>query len=537
MQFEKREYQLEAIKRIHETTARRLGVQMPTGSGKTYVLGEVIKRWSREGKRVLFVVDKVILVDQTIDTLKALQIAVERLQGNKKYNPNANVFVATRQGLKSKDIEGTFDYVVYDEVHGYRTSSIFDHVANLYDNPQMIGLSATLHLPNGKPMAMFDETYTPTTTARLIDDGHLKDIKVFRIQDLSDEINTGLVTVLDAGGDYKSDELESLMLTKDVAGKTEKFLVGKKSIVFATGIKHAELLAEQYANRGFNTLTYHSKLSEKERTEAVNAMMRGDLDIIIGVDALISGFDAPIIDTVVIARPTKSHCIYRQMVGRGLRKFNGVDMCTVIDAAGVGSVLGHPKDPVSAVVEAKTPPRAKTCPSCGSIDVRATGNPVKVESEMGAILIEQDHVCNDCYTEFTAEESPKDNICYSCDRLVAKKLSIFKETDTHLLTFSECPYCGESNLVKSIELIDIKFEEVEHLELWEDVECRLGRHMRPRDMLTVANERAKIKGYKGLTVQQFDRIAEVIKIVPNFKYVLINFLTTTTNLMELIFYV
>ncbi|WP_395312115.1 hypothetical protein V4U86_19060 [Mycobacterium sp. AMU20-3851] len=48
---------------------------------------------------------------------------------------------------------------------------------------------------------------------------------------------------------------------------------------------------------------------------------------------LTTGFDAPSVRCVVVARPTVSHVLYEQMIGRGLRgpAFGGTDKCLIID--------------------------------------------------------------------------------------------------------------------------------------------------------------------------------------------------------------
>jgi superfamily II DNA or RNA helicase len=69
------------------------------------------------------------------------------------------------------------------------------------------------------------------------------------------------------------------------------------------------------------------------RRKVISDFKRGKLQVLCNCEVLTTGFDAPKVTHLVMARPTVSQVLYEQMVGRGLRgpKFGGTPSCTIID--------------------------------------------------------------------------------------------------------------------------------------------------------------------------------------------------------------
>lgn len=116
------------------------------------------------------------------------------------------------------------------------------------------------------------------------------------------------------------------------------------TIVFAADTLHAQTLAGEFQKRGV-VRTDYVDYSRKGASEIIDKYSRGDLDVIVNVQMLTEGFDAPRTRTVFIARPTRSESLVVQMVGRALRgpKAGGNDranLVTFLDTWSQYDVLG-----------------------------------------------------------------------------------------------------------------------------------------------------------------------------------------------------
>ncbi|MDP3219176.1 MAG: helicase-related protein, partial [Deltaproteobacteria bacterium] len=104
-------------------------------------------------------------------------------------------------------------------------------------------------------------------------------------------------------------------------------------LVFACSVDHAHMMAEVLARRGHRAAALDGSTPRAVRWRTIQRFRDGGLRVLVNCDLLATGFDAPNVDAVVLARPVESQILYAQMVGRGLRgrKNGGTDVCHVID--------------------------------------------------------------------------------------------------------------------------------------------------------------------------------------------------------------
>ena len=113
------------------------------------------------------------------------------------------------------------------------------------------------------------------------------------------------------------DKVRNLLLVKSIISEAKK---GKKIIVFACSVEHANLLANILQISGFNTGAVTSETKPEVRNKIINQYKNtDDLQILTNYGVLTTGFDAPKTNVAVIARPTLSLVLYSQMVGRAIR--------------------------------------------------------------------------------------------------------------------------------------------------------------------------------------------------------------------------
>jgi DNA repair protein RadD len=95
-------------------------------------------------------------------------------------------------------------------------------------------------------------------------------------------------------------------------------------IVFATGVDHAEILAELLTERGITAMAVVGSHARDYRQEVYRRFHDAEIQALVTVQVLTEGADFPRCDCVVMGRPTKSLSLYTQMLGRGLRPLPGV---------------------------------------------------------------------------------------------------------------------------------------------------------------------------------------------------------------------
>jgi ATP-dependent helicase IRC3 len=126
-----------------------------------------------------------------------------------------------------------------------------------------------------------------------------------------------------------------------------------KAIVFASGVAHARDLAASFAKHKINVRVIVGTTPADERSQILSDFSSGKVRVLVNVGVLTEGFDEPSLETIIIAKPTRSTLLYTQIVGRGTRIFDGKPHCTIIDISdttkgkkpiGLPSLLGLPPD-------------------------------------------------------------------------------------------------------------------------------------------------------------------------------------------------
>ena len=94
---------------------------------------------------------------------------------------------------------------------------------------------------------------------------------------------------------------------------------GLKTLVFAGSVAHAKSLKIFLSSMGVNSEYITGDLEKSKRKEIINDFKNGDLNTLINFGVLATGFDAPKLNAVLIARPITSLVLYSQLLGRALR--------------------------------------------------------------------------------------------------------------------------------------------------------------------------------------------------------------------------
>lgn len=336
-----RDYQKDICFRTAEAFKdhRSVMVQMPTGTGKTVVLAELVNVESngRDNKCILIVAHRRELVEQIKDTIHRLGI------------DTGNIIVESIQTISRRidSLEFTPSFVVIDEAH-HALAKTYRMMWNAWPKAKFLGLTATPCRLNRVGFTdLFDMLLTSHTISQFIREGWLSLFDYYSIKaDSEDQRIIDSLEKRGVDGDYQAKELNAVLNKRPSIERLYESVVryadGKKGIVYAINIDHAHNIADYYQEHGINAVAIDSKTPAEIRKQTVSDFKSGQIRMMVSVDLFSEGFDCPDVEFIQLARPTLSLAKYLQMVGRGLRKSDGKDTCIMIDNVGLYRMFGLP---------------------------------------------------------------------------------------------------------------------------------------------------------------------------------------------------
>ena len=355
-----RYYQLLAINKTIEAIAlgqKRILLVMATGTGKTFTAFQIIWRlWkSRTKKRILFLADRNILVDQTMTNdfkpFGSAMTKIKKRQADKSYEIYLCLYQAVTGNQEEKNIYKQFspeffDLIVIDECHrgSAAEDSAWREILEYFTSATQIDLTATPKETKAvSNIYYFGESIYTYSLLQGINDGFLAPYKVVRIdldRDLSGwRPNKGQ---RDKYGNLIEDRIynqkdfdRSLVLerrTELVAQKVTEFLQETKrfdkTIVFCKNIDHAERMRQALANANSDLVAENFKYVM--RITGDNPEGKAELDnfifpesvypVIVTTSKLMTtGVDAKTCKLIVLDRRIQSMTEFKQIIGRGTR--------------------------------------------------------------------------------------------------------------------------------------------------------------------------------------------------------------------------
>lgn len=355
-----RYYQTEAINKTIEAVARgqrRILLVMATGTGKTYTTFQIIWRlWkAREVKRVLFLVDRNILADQTKNNdFKPFGSVMTKI-GNRKIDPSYEIYLGLYQAITGPDETDKifknvspdfFDLIVIDECH--RGSAADDaswrEILEYFDKAIQIGLTATpketKYVSN---INYFGEPVYTYSLKQGIADGFLAPYKVIRI-DIDKDVYgwtppSGMKD--DLGNEleereYNQVDMDRILVlnkrTKLVAERVMQYLKATdpfaKTIIFCEDIDHAERMRKAIVNAAGKLATDNARYvmritgdSVEGKAELENFVFTESRFPVIATtsELMTTGVDAKMCKLIVLDKTIRSMTTFKQIIGRGTR--------------------------------------------------------------------------------------------------------------------------------------------------------------------------------------------------------------------------
>jgi type I restriction enzyme, R subunit len=355
-----RYFQTVAINRTIEAVAKgqkRILLVMATGTGKTYTAFQTIWRlWkSKTKKRILFLVDRNILADQTMTNdfkhFGDKMTKIEKRNIDKAYE----VYLALYQGITGSEEEKNifkqfspdfFDLIVVDECHrgSAKDNSAWREVLDYYSNATQIGLTATpKETKDISTQSYFGESIYTYSLRQGIDDGFLAPYKVVRlvldrdvegyrpeigkIDKYGNEVPDRVYNTKDFDRDLVIDERTELVAKKvtEYMKETDRM---QKTIIFCVDIDHAERMRRALVNENADLVSQNRKYivritgdNEEGKRELDNFIDPENPYPVIAVTSklMTTGVDAQTCKLIVLDQNIGSMTEFKQIIGRGTR--------------------------------------------------------------------------------------------------------------------------------------------------------------------------------------------------------------------------
>lgn len=337
-----RPYQDKAVESVHAEfqTVNSTLLVLPTGTGKTVVFSEVI---ARENRRAIVIAHREELIWQAASKIKqitgeepGIEMAEYRASVHGLYGKH-RVVVSSVQTLNAgNDGAGRmcnfdpneFGLMVIDEAHHATAASYRRAIEHFRKNPNLkiLGVTATPDRADEAALGqVFESVAFDYEIVDAIHDGWLVPIETRAVVVDGLDLSEVRTTAGDLNGADLSRVMEYEQNLHEIAHPTLDITKGRKTLVFATSVAHAERLAEIFNRHENDCARWVCGETPKENRRAMFAdFAAGKFRLLVNVGVATEGFDDPGIEVVAIARPTKSRSLYAQMVGRGTRPLPGI---------------------------------------------------------------------------------------------------------------------------------------------------------------------------------------------------------------------
>ena len=347
-------YQQEMLEQL--TTERAHGrsrnlLVAATGTGKTVVAAFDYRNTCRtEGgrPRLLFVAHREEILRQAMRTYREVLRDPEfgeLLTGSHQPERWDHLF-ATIDSVTSRDLVATvganhWHTVVVDECHRLAADR-FDTFARAVRPSVLLGLTATPERSDGQPIAQYFDSRpdgSPAVELRLWHALDLQLLAPFEYYACDDATDFSDVP-WDQPGEREA--VDNLVTGNDVRARLvinewsrlASNARHSRAIVFCVSVAHAEFMTDWLNRAGLPAACVVGTTAPEERRRAPQRLLSGELCALVTVDLYNEGIDLPMVNTLLLLRPTQSPVLFQQQIGRGLRLAPGKESCLVLDFVG-----------------------------------------------------------------------------------------------------------------------------------------------------------------------------------------------------------
>ena len=379
-----RYYQRVAINRTVDAVAKgqqRVLVVSATGTGKTYMTFQIIYRLWKSGlkKKILFLADRNVLVDQTISgDFKPFGGKMTKVQ-KRNLDSSYEIYLALYQQLAGDDGEEAylqfqpnfFDLIVIDECHrgSAKEESAWRKILDYFSSATHVGCTATpIETKEASSTSYFGEPIYEYSLKQGIEDGFLAPYKVIRIgldKDLEGyrpeagkvdkfgyEIEDREYNIKDFDRKIVIDDRTRVVAAKitEFLKKTDRF---SKTIVFCVDIEHAERMRQALINENKDLYSQNEKYimritgdNDEGKAQLENFIDEEMKYPVIAVTSklMTTGVDAKMCKLIVLENNINSMTEFKQIIGRGTRLLEeyGKTYFTIMDFRNASRLFADP---------------------------------------------------------------------------------------------------------------------------------------------------------------------------------------------------
>jgi DNA repair protein RadD len=402
-----RDYQLELKAKIVKAIRdgyRSIMVWSATGSGKTMTAADLMAWGERNDRSSLFLFPRRELAKQTQKTLRRFGVEAGIIMAGEPMDSTRRVQLASfdtlhhRAVLRNKVAMPPANLLITDEAHLSSAETRFNIIKS-YEGAIHIGFSASPAAKNGRPLRkLYDTLVLGPPVRQLIDEGYLVEPRYFAPS--GPDVSAMKVR----GGDYTEESAEKEMmkpkLIGDVYQNWARIAPNDSTVVFCVTRAHARAVCAEFVKHGVKAEYVDGETPKIERRDIFARVESRETQVLVNVFVASYGLDIPILQTAVLARPTKSLVLYVQMGGRVLRpvyadgfdlddlagrlmaiQFSGKTDAKIIDHSGAVERLGYLDEPfpwtldgdddIAEVMqkqrEERNEPKLLTCPRCKTV--------------------------------------------------------------------------------------------------------------------------------------------------------------------------
>lgn len=327
---------LTAIRKSREVGYQRGLVVMATGTGKTWLSAFDVS--IMKAASVLFIAHREEILTQARQTFSLLfpDMTTGVYSGSRKDEGKDILFASIqtigKQTQLHKFSKSQFDYIIVDEFH-HAAAPSYQRLLNYFEPIFLLGLTATPQRSDSADiLALCDNNLI--FEFNLLESIQQKSLVPFHYYGIEDNIDYREIPW--RNGKFDPAQLEHKFVTsKRAKHNYESWLLykQKRTLAFCISIKHADYMAHYFTEKGIKALSVHSQ-SQTPRNVALHLLAKNDIDVLFCVDLFNEGTDLPLIDTILMLRPTESKIVYLQQIGRGLRTAEQKPHLNIIDFIG-----------------------------------------------------------------------------------------------------------------------------------------------------------------------------------------------------------
>lgn len=322
-----------------------------TGTGKTVVAAFDYRRLCiQQGgqPRLLFVAHREEILRQALRTYREVlrdHTFGALLAGGMEPESFDHLF-ATIDSVASRDLlarrgAGHWHAVVVDECHRLAADR-FDVFVTQVSPRVLLGLTATPERSDGKPILDYFDNRpdgAPAVELRLWHALEQQLLCPFEYYACDDDTDFSSVPWAQPGEVAAIDKLVTgndirvrLVLNewRRLAGDPAR----GRALVFCVSVAHARFMAAQLDRAGIKAACVVGDTPSDERRQAPERLARGEVAALVTCDLYNEGVDLPMVDTLLLLRPTQSPVLFQQQIGRGLRLAPGKEGCLILDFVG-----------------------------------------------------------------------------------------------------------------------------------------------------------------------------------------------------------